>query len=109
MIGIKGQIKLYVLTQKGPAKMIRVERKNSEKFKVTVSEQDSSTTHTVTLEDDHYQALTEGKVTKEDFVKKCFAFLLERESKESILSSFNVKVIENYFPEFEQHIKGKIG
>jgi hypothetical protein len=62
----------------------------------------------VTLEDDYYQALTEGKVTEEDFVKKCFAFLLERESKESILSSFNVKIINNYFPEFEQQIKGRI-
>lgn len=89
--------------------MIRVKRKNGEKFEVTVSEQDSSTVHTVTLEDDYYQALTEGKVTEEDFVKKCFEFLLEREGKKSILSSFNVKVIKNYFPQFEQQIKGKIG
>jgi hypothetical protein len=99
---------MNVLTQKGPAKMIRVERTNGEKFEVTVSEQNSSTIHTVTLEDDYYQALTDGKITEEDFVKKCFEFLLEREGKESILSSFNVKVIKSYFPEFEQQIKGKI-
>ena len=89
--------------------MIRVERRNGEKFEVTVSEQDSSTIHTVTLKDDYYQTLTEGKITEEYLVKKCFEFLLEREDKESILSSFNVKVIKNYFPEFEQQIKGKIG
>jgi len=89
--------------------MIKVERKNSERFEVTVSEQDSSTVHTVTLDADYYQALTDGKVTEDDFVKKCFEFLLERESKESILSGFNVKVIKSYFPEFEQQIKGKIG
>jgi len=88
--------------------MITVERRNGENFEVTVSEQDSSTVHTVTLEDDYYHTLTEGKVTEEDFVKKCFEFLLEREGKESILSRFNVKIINNYFPEFEQQIKGKI-
>jgi len=88
--------------------MIKVERKNGEKLKVTVSEQNSSTVHTVTLDADYYQALTDGKVTKEDFTKKCFEFLLEREGKESILSSFNVKIIKNYFPEFEQQIKTKI-
>lgn len=88
--------------------MIKVERKNGEKFEVTVSEQDSSTVHTVVLGDDYYHALTEEKITKEDFIKKCFEFLLERESKESILSSFNVNVIKSYFPEFEQQIKGKI-
>lgn len=88
--------------------MIKVERKNGEKFEVTVSEQDSSTVHTVTLDDDYYQALTDGKVAKEDFIKKCFEFLLEREGKESILSSFNVRVINNYFPEFERQIKSKI-
>ena len=88
--------------------MIKVERKNGEKFKVTVSEQNSSTVHTVVLDDDYYQALTGGRIAREDFVKNCFEFLLKREGKESILSSFNVKVIKHYFPEFEQQIKGKI-
>jgi len=88
--------------------MIKVERKNGEDFEVTVSEQDSSTVHTVTLDDDYYKALTGGKVARENFIKKCFEFLLEREGKESILSSFNVRVINKYFPEFEQQIEGKI-
>ena len=88
--------------------MIEVERKNTQKYEVTVSEHGSSIIHTVTLDDDYYQSLTEGKITKEDFLKKCFEFLLERESKESILSSFNVKVINSYFPDFEQYIKVKI-
>ena len=98
---------MNVLTQKGPAKMIRVERKNGEKFEVTVSEQDSSTVHTVVLDDNYYQALTEAKIAKKDFIRKCFEFLLEREGKESILSSFNVRVINKYFPEFEQLIKSR--
>ena len=93
---------------KSSTSMIEVERKNTEKFEVTISEHGSSTTHTVTLDDDYYQSLTEGKITKEDFLKKWFDLLLERESKESILSSFNVKVINSYFSNFEQYIKGKI-
>lgn len=101
-------ILMNILTQKGPVKMITVERKNGEKFEVTISEEDSSTIHMVNLEDDYYQALTEGKITKEDFIKRCFEFLLEREGKESILTSFNIKVIKNYFPEFERQIKGII-
>jgi len=85
--------------------MIEVQRKNDEKFEVTVSEDDSSTFHTVTLDDDYYQALTEGRIAREDFIKSCFEFLLQRESKESILSRFNVRIINKYFPEFEQQIK----
>jgi hypothetical protein len=88
--------------------MIKVKRRNTKNFEVTVIEHGSSTIHTVTLDDDYYQFLTEGKITKEDFLKKCFEFLLERESKESILSSFSVKVINSYFPDFEQYIKVKI-
>jgi hypothetical protein len=88
--------------------VIEVQRKNGEKFEVTVDEQNSSTVHTVVLDDGYYQGLTEGRIAKEDFIKNCFNFLLQRESKESILSSFNVRVISKYFPEFEQQIKNRI-
>jgi hypothetical protein len=37
-------------------------------------------------------------------VRDCFAFPLEREPTESILSSFDVGVIGRYFPEFERVI-----
>ena len=33
-----------------------------------------------------------------------FRFLLERESKESILRSFDMPIIAHYFPEYEQRI-----
>ena len=36
-----------------------------------------------------------------ELIKKSFAFLLDRESKESILASFDLTVISRYFPEFE--------
>ena len=85
--------------------MVEVKRKNEQEFVVTIEERDSTTEHVVTLDDGYYQNLTEGKITREELVKKSFEFLLERESKESILSAFNLRVIKNYFPEFEEEVK----
>jgi hypothetical protein len=39
-----------------------------------------------------------------DLVEASFAFLLERESKESILREFDLGVIGRYFPEYELEI-----
>lgn len=39
-----------------------------------------------------------------DLVKASFAFLLEREPRESILRTFDLTVIGRYFPEYEQEI-----
>lgn len=84
--------------------MIDVEKKDKDTFTVTVNEGGSQSSHTVTVDDDYYEKLTCKQFSKEELVKKSFEFLLERESKESILSSFNLKVINNYFPEYEKKI-----
>jgi hypothetical protein len=85
--------------------MVEVKKKNEQEFVVTIEERGSTTEHVVTLDDGYYQNLTDGKITREEFIKKSFEFLLERESKESILSEFNLRVIKNYFPEFEEELK----
>jgi hypothetical protein len=54
---------------------------------------------------DYYLAQTEGNIIPEEFVKKSFEFLLERENKNSILQRFDINKINNYFPEFEKEIK----
>jgi hypothetical protein len=76
-------------------------------FRVTVRE-GSSTTHRVTLSTADHARLARPTETPEDFVRRCFEFLLEREAKESILSSFDVMVIARYFPEFERAIAGPL-
>ncbi len=86
--------------------LIEVHKKNGNQFTVKVQEGRSSNNYSVTLEDDYYRKLASKKTTKEELIKKSFEFLLEREPKESILSSFNLKVISNYFPEYEKKIKG---
>ena len=85
--------------------MVEVKKKNEQEFVITIEERGSTTEHVVTLDDGYYQKLTNGKITREEFVKKSFEFLLERESRESILSEFNLRVIKNYFPEFEEELK----
>ena len=40
-----------------------------------------------------------------DLVRRSFAFLLEREPKESILRTFELSVIGRYFPEYEREIR----
>ncbi len=61
--------------------------------------------YNVGLDDEYWQDLTGGKITKEELIKKSFEFLLEREPKESILSRFNLRIIKQYFPEFEEEIR----
>jgi hypothetical protein len=84
--------------------MIDVEQKNQDEFGVVVGEKGDQRQYMVTLDDDYYQLLTQGKVSKEELIRKSFQFLLEREPKESILSRFNLRVINNYFPEFQKEI-----
>ena len=43
--------------------------------------------------------------TPEEFIKTCFEFLLSKESKDSILSEFDVPKISTFFSEFEEEIK----
>jgi hypothetical protein len=72
-------------------------------FAVDVREGRGSSRHTVTLDPALLARLGNG-VTGEQFVAGVFAFLLEREPKESILSRFDVSVVSRYFPEFESEI-----
>jgi hypothetical protein len=47
-----------------------------------------------------------GATDPSDLVRRSFIFLLAREPKESILSSFGLSVIGRYFPEYEREIRG---
>jgi hypothetical protein len=68
-----------------------------------VREGRDETRHEVTLARDLLARLAPGEPA-ESFVQRCFAFLLEREAKESILRLFDISVIARYFPEFERTI-----
>jgi hypothetical protein len=44
----------------------------------------------------------------ERLLYETFDFLLEREPKESILSSFDLSVVSRYFPEYEHEIQSRL-
>lgn len=77
-------------------------------FVVQIGIPPDSQEKTVTLSRDYWKKLTDTKTPAESLIKKSFEFLLERESKESILSKFDLPVIGNYFPEYEEEIKKKL-
>jgi hypothetical protein len=89
-------------------RQISVESAGTNEFRVTVSEGASKTTHRVTVQPQDYTRVTAGKIPPEQLVKMSFEFLLANESKESILSSFDLMVIARYFPSFERDIQTRI-
>ena len=84
--------------------MITVNTIDNSNFEVIV-DGNTKTTHRVTVTPSYYQKLTNGRVSPEALVEKSFRFLLERESNTSILRSFDLPVIGQYFPEYEKTIK----
>lgn len=72
-------------------------------FDVTVSTGSGKSRHEVTLaREDHERLAPEHDA--DHLVKASFEFLLDRESKESILSSFELPVISRYFSAYEDEI-----
>jgi len=83
---------------------ITVRKTSDTTFQVTVESQ-TTTEHRVTLPHDDYQRLTGGKATPVELIERSFEFLLAREPNTSILRSFELSLISQYFPEFESVIQ----
>ena len=78
---------------------------------VRVVEGASSTDHVVSVDEiDLPPALDgAGPADVERLVSATFAFLLEREPKESILRRFDLSVVQRYFPDYPTEIERRIG
>ena len=87
--------------------MIRVKLIKDSNFEVTVKLK-STTQHEVHVSNEFYRSLTDGKISHENLIKASFEFLLERESNNSILSQFDLKVISHYFPEYEKEMMRRL-
>lgn len=77
------------------------------KCRVAVNRQGQHTEHSVTVSPDDLKRWGRGiaKEDVEDLVRRSFDFLLEREPQSSILRTFDLPVIERYFPEYDRVIK----
>ena len=82
---------------------IRVVTTSAGTYEVTV-EGASTTVHSVSVTPEYLQKLTGGRASAQTLIEKSFEFLLERESNTSILRSFDLPIIQRYFPEYERTI-----
>jgi hypothetical protein len=85
-------------------KMIQVRHTGGDEFEVVVREGLGETHHHATMTQEIHQRLTSGRQTPERCIEAAFHFLLDRESKESILRRFDITIISRYFPEFERQL-----
>lgn len=77
-------------------------------FRVEVGEGGGSSSHEVSVPEGYPAELGLEEVDLAELVRESFRFLLERESKESILSSFELPVIARYFPAYPEEIRGRL-
>jgi hypothetical protein len=82
-------------------------------YAVTVRAGDHTTTHTVRVPAGLPAALGCSQVPGAELVRCSFAFLLEREPATSILRTFSLEQIGDYFPEYRGTIRrtlaGQVG
>ena len=71
---------------------------------VAVERRGRRTDHTVTVSPGALARWARGSAQQdvEDLVRRSFEFLLEREPPSAILRSFDLSVIESYFPEYDE-------
>ena len=82
---------------------MKIEKLGGDVFMLTISGT-TKTEHKVTVTDNHHKRLTDGRVKKEDLLEFSFKFLLEREPNTSIISSFDITLVQNYFGECETEV-----
>jgi hypothetical protein len=68
--------------------------------RVDVSDATGASQHRVRVSRKNLDRWGRGR-SAEDLVRDSFAFLLEREPKESILKEFDLSVIQRYFPDYD--------
>ena len=71
---------------------------------VTVTDHGSTLEYEVAVSEAELRRYAPGAAEPSLLVRRSFEFLLLREPKESILTSFALSVIARYFPEYEREI-----
>ena len=75
------------------------------RFHVRLTDGDgTSTEHEVTVSRAEWERFGTGYRTPEELVEASFRFLLERESKDQILGTFDLGQITRYFPSYPRDI-----
>jgi hypothetical protein len=61
--------------------------------------------HEVSVTEADLDRLAPGAADPSELVEASFAFLLEREPRESILRTFELPLVGRYFPEWEEEVR----
>jgi hypothetical protein len=69
----------------------------------------AGTSHDVSVPTGFPVSLGCDHVAREELVRASFEFLLEREPATSILSTFSLDVISQYFPSYPAEIRARLG
>lgn len=83
--------------------MIEIQHVEGDVWLVTVKDSDI-TQHRVRVTSDDLDRWAEGR-SAEELLAESFRFLLEREPNTSILATFDLPVINRYFPEYDRDIR----
>lgn len=75
---------------------------------VTIGDDPAATRHQVAVSGEDLVRLAPAGTSVERLVEASFAFLLEREPRESILRQFDLPVIARYFPAYEREIRRRL-
>lgn len=76
---------------------------------VRIGDDPDATRHQVTVRNEDLVRLAPAETSVERVVEASVVFLLERETRESILRQFDLPVIAHYFPEYEREIRKRLG
>ena len=71
-------------------------------YQVSVSDGETGSWYRVLVPEGFYQRLTAGRISKIKCVEAAFRFLLDRRSKETIHSRFDLPEIQEVFPDFKK-------
>ncbi len=83
---------------------IHVNHRGGAVYDVMVEDDRGTSSHEVTVWPSDVERCA-PESTPEELLEASFEFLLEREPKESILSRFELPVIERYFPEYPRAMR----
>jgi len=87
---------------------IHIEPAGNSKYRVSIDDRGKTRRFTVTATPEDVARYAPDGTSPERLIHASFEFLLAREPASSILSSFALPVIENYFPDYPTTIKSKL-
>lgn len=88
---------------------LQVFKKNEEtaywEFMVLLGHESKDVGFLVKIDKEYCEELTSGRHGPEHLIRKSFKFLLKKQSKYSILRSFNLREVQKRFPEYEEEMR----